>query len=73
MKPTPEKKAKLATLSNDVAMCVGEVIHAAEAIRGICACGLPPNEGHINVGGSFEVKNVLALYAFGSEILFEKY
>ena len=34
MKPTPDNKAKLPTLSKEVAKCVGEIVHAAESIRG---------------------------------------
>ena len=36
MKPTPDNKAKLPTLSKEVAKCVGKVVHAAESIRGKC-------------------------------------
>ena len=36
LKPTPEKKAKLATVSNEVASHVREVIAAAQAVRGVC-------------------------------------
>ena len=39
LKPTPEKKAKLATVSNDVASHVREVIAAAQAIRGVYVHG----------------------------------
>ena len=39
LKPTPEKKAKLATVSNEVASHVREVIAAAQAIRGVYVHG----------------------------------
>ena len=34
LKPTPENKKKLPTFSKEVATSVGEVVQAAEAIRG---------------------------------------
>ncbi len=39
LKPSNDKKQKLATFSKEVATCVGQVVHAAEVLKGK-ACSL---------------------------------